>query len=221
MGYLIYAVDDEDSIRDLYTYALTNNDFKVETFMSAQDFYQGIENKAPDLVLLDIMLGDIDGLEVLQRLKDNQSFANIPVILVSAKGQEIDKVNGLNLGADDYISKPFGILELVARINASLRRTAKGERIEYKEIVIDDSLHTITLNNKSMPLTLKSYNLLKLLIQNAGKVVNRKEIFYKVWGDVVITETRTLDIHIKELRKHLRESSIEIETIRGVGYILR
>ncbi len=221
MGYWIYAVDDEESIRSLYACALNGNDFTVTTFENATEFWKGMNERLPDLILLDIMLEETDGLEILKKLKANMQYAPIPVIMVSAKTQEVDKVIGLNLGADDYIAKPFGVMELIARIKANLRKTSRTDKLEYKELCLDDGAHSLTISGEKVALTVKEYNLLKLLLKNAQKVISRETIFLEVWGDGIFTETRTLDIHIAELRKKIATSSAVINTVRGIGYILQ
>lgn len=221
MEYLIYAVDDEESIRSLYTCALSNSEFKVKTFENAESFYSELNIKAPDLIMLDVMLDDIDGLEILKKIRSNIIYIDIPIIMVSAKTQEIDKVIGLNLGADDYISKPFGIAELIARIKSKLRKKKDLNKIEYNGLFLDDIKHTFSVDGKEITLTVKEYEIIKLFMMNIGKVIKRDEFFMKIWGDEVITETRMLDFHIKELRKKLASSSINIDTVRGVGFILK
>ena len=167
------------------------------------------------------MLEGLDGYEILKRLRLDSACADIPVIMVSAKGEEVDKVKGLNLGADDYLSKPFGVLELVARINAKLRTAKKPvNKLVYKDIVIDDDKHEARVNGEKLTLTLKEYELLKLLVSSSEKVLERDYILDSVWGENY-GETRTLDIHIGELRKLLNASQAEIATIRGVGYVLK
>ena len=172
-----------------------------------------------DLAILDIMLDGLDGYEILKAMKNNLQTSDIPVIMVSAKSDEIDKVRGLDLGADDYLAKPFGVLELVARINAKLRKSQKSA-IAYKDIFIDDSTHSVTVAGKEKKITLKQYELLKLLVQNSQTVLSRNTLLDSVWGDNY-GETRTLDIHIADLRKLLAESEAKIETVRGVGYVLK
>lgn len=220
---LIYAVDDEQSIREVYSYALTSAGFKVECFSCGEDLFDALRGAVPDLFILDIMLDGLDGYAILERLKKSPKTADVPVIMVSAKTDEIDKVRGLNLGADDYISKPFGVLELIARVNAKLRsvqKSAEKPRLSYCGIVIDDEKHEITVNGEKLSLTLKQYELLKLLVKNAEKVLKRDDILDAVWGENY-GETRTLDIHVGDLRKFLNGSDAEIATVRGVGYVLR
>ena len=223
MKQTVFAVEDDAAIQELYSYSL-ENEFSCRCFDDGETFFAALRQGAPDLILLDIMLPGDDGFTILSRLKKENETSHIPVIMVSAKGEEMSKVKGLNMGADDYIAKPFGVLELVARIKANLRKNNKNEieSILYKDIVIDFSKHNITVNGKSILTTLKEYNLLCFLCENAEKVQVREVIFNKVWGDSFIGETRTLDIHIKELRRKLTEAGSEasIKTVRGVGYMV-
>lgn len=216
---LIYAVDDEQSIREVYAYALKSAGFEIECFQNGEDFLSALSARKCDLAILDIMLDGLDGYEILKAMKSNSQTSDIPVIMVSAKSTEIDKVRGLDLGADDYLAKPFGVLELVARINAKLRKSQKSA-IEYKDIRIDDSTHCVNISGEEKKLTLKQYELLKLLVQNSQNVLSRNTLLDSVWGDNY-GETRTLDIHIADLRKLLAESTAQIETVRGVGYVLK
>lgn len=215
---LIYAVDDETSIREVYRYALISAGFTPECFSCGEELFIAIEKSLPKLIILDIMLDGEDGYEILSRLKASPKTANVPVIMVSAKTTEIDKVRGLDLGADDYISKPFGVLELIARIKAKLRKTIPvANVISYKGITINDDERTVTINGKVKELTLKQYELLKLFVSEPQKVLPRDDILDKVWGENY-GETRTLDIHVGTLRKIIADSGAKIATIRGVGY---
>lgn len=218
---LVYAVDDEEAIRDVYRYALEGAGFEIRCFVGENDLLVATEKRVPDIFILDIMLDGADGYEILKNLKQNPHTRNVPVIMVSAKTSEIDKVKGLDLGADDYLAKPFGVLELVARINAKLRSSKKsGGAISYKDVVIDCDKREVTVGGRLVALTLKQYELLKLLAENAGKVLERDFLLDNVWGDNY-GETRTLDIHVGELRKVLSSSDSEIATVRGVGYVLK
>lgn len=215
---LIYAVDDETSIREVYRYALISAGFTPECFSCGEELFIAIEKSLPKLIILDIMLNGEDGYEILSRLKASPKTANVPVIMVSAKTTEIDKVRGLDLGADDYISKPFGVLELIARIKAKLRKsTPVASVISYKGIVINDDERIVTVNGEVKELTLKQYELLKLLVSEPQKVLQRDYLLDKVWGENY-GETRTLDIHVGALRKIIADSGAKIATIRGVGY---
>ena len=219
----IFAVEDDAAIQELYTYSL-ENEFNCRCFDDGASFFDALVSGIPDLILLDVMLPGDDGFSILSRLKKEKATSHIPVIMVSAKGKEVSKVKGLNMGADDYIAKPFGVLELVARIKANLRKSGNStaESVAYKDVTIDHSKHRIIVNGNQIQTTLKEYNLLCLLCENAEKVQERENIFREVWGDNFIGETRTLDFHIKELRKRLAENGSEtaIQTIRGVGYML-
>lgn len=218
---IIYAVDDEASIRELYTCALENAGLDIRCYADGDELFAAIENKIPDLILLDIMLEGADGYEILQAIRKNAYTEDLPVIMVSAKGEEISKVKGLNLGADDYLAKPFGVMELTARINANLRKRGVKTSLSYKDITVDELAHEILIGGNKQAFTLKEYALLKLLVANANKVLSREEILNSVWGENYYGETRTLDIHIAMVRKKLENSTAEISTVRGVGYILK
>ena len=218
---IIYAVDDEEAIREVYDYALTSAGFNIKTFCDASELFSECKKCIPSLFILDIMLEGIDGYEILKRLKNSTETKDVPVIMVSCKTSEIDKVRGLDLGADDYLSKPFGVMELIARINAKLRLIKPIDKsVVYKNITIDNEKHIVTVNDKICNLTLKQYKLLELFIKNPEKVLSRDFLLDNIWGENY-GETRTLDIHIKDLRKILLGSSAQIETVRGVGYILK
>ena len=223
MKQTVFAVEDNPALQELYQFSL-EHEFECRCFDNGALLFAALQNHTPGLILLDVMLPGEDGFIILSRLKANPATSHIPVIMVSAKGDEISKVKGLNLGADDYIAKPFGVLELAARIKANLRKNNKmtAKNVAYKNIVIDVSKHQIAVNGSPVQTTLKEYNLLRLLCENAEKVQEREWIFSAVWGEGFVGETRTLDIHIKELRKKLSEAGSEaaIKTIRGVGYML-
>ena len=221
-GQLIFAVDDEAGIRELYQCALDAAGFRVRCFEGAESLFAALREEMPDLLLLDVMLEGEDGYGILTRLRADSRTASLPVIMVSAKGEEVSKVKGLNLGADDYLAKPFGVMELVARIRAGLRRaTPVRPVLTYADIVLDDTRHEVKVAGNPATLTRKEYELLKLLLRHAGQVVPREEILTAVWGADYIGETRTLDIHMATLRKHLAGSRAEITTVRGVGYLLQ
>ena len=217
---LIYAVDDELSIREVYRYAIGGAGFDIQCFENGEGLFTAINAQLPDLVLLDIMLDGADGYELLFALRRNPLTADIPVIMVSAKGEEIDKVRGLDLGADDYLAKPFGVLELIARINAKLRKTKPDGVLTYADIVMDGDSRSVTVAGNPVSLTLKEYSLLRLFLSSPGKVLGRDLLLDSVWG-VNYGETRTLDIHIGQLRKELSGSAASILTVRGVGYMLK
>ena len=224
MKHLIYVVEDDAALLEVYRYSL-EDEFDCRCFDDGESFFSELAKRnIPDLILLDVMLPGEDGFAILTRLKENNTTANIPVIMVSAKGEEISKVRGLNMGADDYLAKPFGVLELIARIKANLRKNSKetAESVEYKDITVDHTRRSITVNGLHVQTTLKEYNLLRLLCENPEKVQVREKIFAEVWDSSFAGETRTLDIHIKELRKKLSKAGSEavIQTIRGVGYML-
>ncbi|MCL2018545.1 MAG: response regulator transcription factor [Oscillospiraceae bacterium] len=220
---IIFVVEDEEALQELYTYSLTT-EFECRCFNNSTEFSVALDDTTPDLIILDVMLPGRDGFSILSGLKSTNKTALIPVIMVSAKGDEISKVKGLNMGADDYIAKPFGVLELIARVKANLRKSMKPalDILTYKDIVIDRSKRKITANNHPVKTTLKEFNLLSFLCKNAEKVQEREVIFNEVWGVDFIGESRTLDIHIKDIRKKLieAESNVRIQTIRGVGYML-
>ncbi len=221
----VFCVDDESAIRDLYTCAFESAGIDCKCFEGGDGLFDALKSEIPDIILLDIMLDDMDGFEILAKIRQSQEYADIPTIMVSAKGEEVSKVKGLNMGADDYISKPFGIMELIARVKANVRKTTRKQKNEIVcgDIVIDSGLHKVTIGNGECVFTLKEYNLLKMLCSHYQTVVTREAILEEVWGTDFFGETRTLDMHIKEVRKKLANANSEcvIETIRGVGYILK
>ncbi len=224
MKKLIFAVEDDEAIRELYTYTVEGAGFDIECFEDGSTMFNRLTELIPDLFILDVMLDGMSGYEILSKLKSECKLYDIPVIMVSAKGEELSKVKGLNLGADDYISKPFGVLELIARINATLRKSTRTSKsTQFNDVSIDDSVHKVTINGNDCPCTLKEYNLLKLLVENSQSVVTRNEILNKIWDTEFFGETRTLDMHIKSLRKILADnhSTSVIETLRGVGFMLK
>ena len=220
---LIYVVEDDKNIQEIETFALANVGYEVKGFDSATDFYAALSETAPDLILLDIMLPDEDGLSIVKKLRTRQDTVLVPVIMVTAKTTEIDKVKGLDLGADDYITKPFGVMELISRVKALLRRSeGVGEEkfLSLGKIFLDNEKHAVYVKEEPCDLTYKEFELLKLLLQNAGIVTSRDKILNKVWGVDFEGESRTLDMHIKTLRQKLGEEGNHIRTVRNVGYIL-
>jgi Response regulators consisting of a CheY-like receiver domain and a winged-helix DNA-binding domain len=218
----IYIVEDDENIRELVMYALRTSDFVVQGFAHAKDFDKALERELPALVLLDIMLPDEDGLAILHRLKTQSKTKQLPVIMLTAKGSEYDRVKGLDTGADDYITKPFSVLELVSRIRAVLRRMGDGEskmkRFSYKEVELDTQTHTVKVSGEIISLTYKEFEMLHILMENAECVLSRDKLMSKVWGIDFEGETRTVDMHIKTLRKKLGIGGEIIKTVRGVGY---
>ena len=220
---MIYYVEDDRSIRELVLYTLKNTGFEAIGFENGESFFSSLkDDDLPQLVMLDIMLPGEDGMDILRKLKSSSVTKNIPVIMVTAKGTEYDKVTGLDCGADDYISKPFGMMELVARIKAVLRRAGKsdsdGENYEYGKVCLDLRSHTVTVDGKPVELTLKEFELLRLLMKNAGAVLTRDMLLETIWGYDFDGETRTVDVHVRTLRQKLGTGADIIETVRGVGY---
>mgnify|MGYP004651060677 FL=1 len=217
---MIYCVEDDNAIRDLMLYTLGASGFQAKGFPDSTGFWQAMTEEKPDLILLDIMLPGEDGITVLKRLRAASATANIPVIMATAKGSEFDKVIGLDTGADDYLVKPFGMMEMVARIKAVMRRTAPktDQVLTCGDIVLDEVRHIVTVDGKQVVLTLKEYELLKLLMENAGQVFTRDILLSRIWGQDYLGETRTVDVHIGTLRTKLAKGGEKIETVRGVGY---
>ena len=219
----IYIVEDDINIREIESYALKNSGYEVEEFENGIEFFERLKNHIPGLVILDIMLPDEDGMSILGKIRADRRTAKIPVIMVTAKTTEMDKVKGLDNGADDYITKPFGVMELISRVKALLRRTRDIEveaQIKYGNILIDDDKHAITVGGNPCELTYKEYELLKYLIKNKGIVVSRDKLLSKVWGFEYEGETRTVDAHVKTLRQKLGEAGSCIKTVRNVGYMV-
>ena len=220
----IYIVEDDENIRELVIYALRSNGFEALGFESSRGFFEELGKNAapPALILLDIMLPEEDGLSVLKRLRGDGRYHNIPVIMLTAKGSEFDRVKGLDMGADDYVTKPFGVMELLARIKAVLRRSGAGSEKEEKfccrDIVLDHGRHIVSVGGETVTLTYKEYELLLCLMRNAGLVVSRDKIMDLVWGYDFTGESRTVDAHIKTLRQKLGTAGDHIKTIRNVGY---
>lgn len=220
---LIYVVEDDQNIREIERFALQNSGYHVEEFGNAKEFYKRIADKLPQLILLDVMLPDEDGLAIIKKLRSMSETKRVPVIMVTAKTTELDKVKGLDLGADDYITKPFGVMELISRVKAVLRRTGddvEEQNLTLGEVSIDCKKHMVTVGDEVCELTFKEYELLKLLMMNAGIVMTRDVIMERVWGIDFEGESRTLDMHIKTLRQKLKDAGSKIKTIRNVGYIM-
>ncbi|NLY77645.1 MAG: response regulator transcription factor [Tissierellia bacterium] len=217
---LIYCVEDDEDIRELVVYALKNNGFKAKGFESSKELFTAPH---PDLIILDIMLPGEDGYSILERLKSNTMTGDIPVIMLTAKTSEFDKVKGLDMGADDYIAKPFGILELISRVKAVLRRSNRGKtskQLTFKNIVLDYDKYLVLVNQKEVSLTHKEFELLYYLMKNQGIVLSRNKIMNEIWGFDFEGETRTIDVHIRTLRLKLGEAGKYIQTVRNVGYKL-
>ena len=220
---MIYCVEDDSNIRELVIYTLGTTGYKARGFENGKDFFKVLAMELPELVLMDIMLPGEDGLELLKRMKASPKTKDIPVIMVTARGAEYDKVKGLDLGADDYVSKPFGMMELMSRIKAVLRRSRKNvsnteDIIRIGELEIKLKKHEVTVAGEVVILTLKEYELLKRLMQNPDIVMTRDRLLEEIWGYDFDGETRTVDVHIRTLRQKLGACGDKIETVRGVGY---
>ena len=218
---LIYVVEDDKNIQEIETFALANVGYEVKGFDSAMDFYEALNDTTPDLILLDIMLPDEDGLSIVKKLRTRQDTVLVPVIMVTAKTTEIDKVKGLDIGADDYLTKPFGVMELISRVKALLRRSRAlqdDKQLVLGDITLDSERREVHVGGELCELTFKEFELLKLLMVNAGIVLHRDTIMSDVWGTDYEGESRTLDMHIKTLRQKLGEAGNMIKTVRNVGY---
>ena len=216
----VYIVEDDIAIRELEAYALINNDFVVKEFGDSNELFTALQERLPSMIILDIMLPQEDGLSILKKIRNIPLYKNIPVIMVTAKTSELDAVKGLDLGADDYITKPFGVMEFVSRVKAVLRRTTKSpvDTIIFHDIIIDDARRIVTVNNQEVTLTYKEYEILKVLIINKGIVLTRDSLMEGVWGYDFNQGNRTIDVHIQSLRKKLGDYGDCIKTIRNVGY---
>lgn len=221
---MIYLVEDDDSIRELVLYTLHTTGFEAEGFRNAADFWQALEKELPQLVLLDIMLPDEDGLHILKRLRAGAETADLPVMMLTAKSSEYDRVVGLDSGADDYMPKPFGMMELVSRVRALLRRAAKpaaeDKLFTAGALAVDVKRRAVTVDGEPVILTYKEFELLCYLLENRGVVLSRDQILTKIWDYNYSGETRTVDVHIRTLRQKLGDAGALIETVRGVGYRL-
>ena len=220
---LIYIVEDDENIKEIEEYALRGNGYEVKSFSDAEEFYKALSGVLPDLVLLDIMLPKEDGMSVLKKLRADKKTNELPVIMVTAKSSEIDKVKGLDAGADDYITKPFGVMELVSRVKAVLRLLkpmSDDVVLKYKNVLLDQDRRVCLVDEEVVELTYKEYELLRLFLSNTGIVMTRDVIMETVWDSEFAGETRTVDVHIKSLRKKLGEAGNLIHTVRNVGYKL-
>jgi two-component system alkaline phosphatase synthesis response regulator PhoP len=219
----VYLVEDEPNIRDTVVYALKASGYEAEGFAEARAFYAAVEKSLPELVLLDIMLPGEDGLAILKKLRSNQKTYRLPIILLTAKTSEFDKVMGLDLGADDYVTKPFGMMELLARVKALLRRAVREEAsgaavLRAGAIEMRPEKRTLTVNDRPISLTLKEFDLLRLLLENPGIVFTRELILERVWDYDYEGDSRTVDVHVRTLRQKLGSAAEVLETVRGVGY---
>lgn len=219
---LIYIVEDDESIREIETISLKNSNYIVSAFENAKEFYKKLDELVPDLILLDVMLPDESGYDIVRKLRKRPATQDIPIIMVTAKTTEMDMIKGLDGGADDYIKKPFSIMELITRVKALLRRTAKEEPklLKLDDLVIDHERHVVTVNNEPVDLTYKEYELLRLLMGSQGIVMTRDVIMRSVWDTDFEGETRTVDMHIKTLRHKLGDYGSRIKTVRNVGYVI-
>ena len=219
---MIYIVEDDRNIQEIELFALKNSGFEASGFGTAREFWQAMEEKLPELILLDIMLPDEDGLSILRQLRTRTETRRVPVMLVTAKGSEIDKVKGLDSGADDYIAKPFGVMELIARVKALLRRSGGGQGglLLCGVVTLDSERRMVYVDTKPVELTYKEFELLRLLMKNQGIVISRDVIMDRVWDSSFEGESRTIDVHVRTLRQKLGEAGAQIRTIRNVGYMI-
>lgn len=219
---MIYLLEDDESIRNFVLYALNNSGIEACGFDSPSTFYDALKTKIPDLLLLDIMLPEEDGISILKKIRNNSRTSKLPVIMLTAKGSEYDKVIGLDSGADDYVAKPFGMMELISRVKALLRRTSddssKNDELKHGNLLLSTSEHSVTVDGQNVNLTFKEFEMLSLLMQNEGKVFSRDMLLQKIWGYDFDGENRTVDVHIRTLRSKLGSAGDYVRTVRGVGY---
>lgn len=221
---MIYCVEDDSSIRELIVYTLKISGFEALGFVESNSFFEALNKQKPDLIMLDIMLEGKSGLDILKELKANSIYKDIPVIMATAKTSEFDKVTGLDAGADDYLAKPFGMLEMVSRVKAVLRRSSKNDvsdTIVYQNLSVDKLKRKVSIDNQIIDLTPKEYDLLLILLENPGIVFSREQLLERVWGSDYLGESRTIDVHIGTLRNKLKELGNCISTMHGVGYFLK
>lgn len=218
---MIYIVEDDRNIQEIELFALKNSGYQAAGFETAKEFYRALDTRLPELILLDIMLPDEDGMSILKRLRARPDTQGIPVILVTAKATEIDKVKGLDGGADDYIAKPFGVMEMIARVKALLRRSGGAETslLTCGDVTLDSERRMVFVGGKPVELTYKEFELLRLLMKNHGIVISRDVIMERVWDSSFEGESRTIDVHVRTLRQKLGEAGSLIKTIRNVGYM--
>lgn len=221
---MIWCVEDDAGIREIEVYTLRSTGFEAEGFCDGPAFFKALSKEHPDLILLDVMLPGEDGVEILRKLRQSHETRHIPVIMATAKGTEYDKIQSLDLGADDYLVKPFGMMEMVSRVRAVLRRCSPPTRQETVlsagVVTLDPSRRIVTVNNEQTTLTYKEFELLQLLLSNPGRVFTREQLFEKIWEMSYCGETRTVDMHIRTLRQKLGDGGSIIGTVRGVGYRL-
>ncbi|MDD2433749.1 MAG: response regulator transcription factor [Bacilli bacterium] len=215
---MIWCIEDDASIRDIEVYALTSSNFEAQGFETASLALAALTKTIPGLIILDIMLPGMDGVEFLKKLKSNNKYQDIPIIMASAKGSEFDKVKALDLGVDDYLVKPFGMLEMVSRVKAVLRRYHKSTILNRQGITLDSVKRIVTVDQHKVDLTYKEFELLNLFLAHPGRVYTRDELFNTIWGQDYLGESRTVDMHIRSLRRKLGNYSSLIETVRNVGY---
>lgn len=227
---MIYYVEDDTNIRELAIYTLRQAGFEAAGFADSEGFFEACTAELPDVILLDIMLSGKDGIEILRQIRQDPFMFHIPVMMLSAKGSEIDKVVGLDAGADDYLAKPFGMMELVSRVKALIRRAqapaqTQSAKLQCGAIALDPDSRKVTVDQKLVPLTLKEFDLLQMLMQNRGHVLSRSQLLENVWGWEYTDNTRTVDVHVQTLRQKIAEASpsaaSQIETVRGIGYTIR
>ena len=220
---MIWCVEDEAGIREIEIYALNSTGFSARGFSDGLSFWKALQEETPELVLLDVMLPEMDGITLLKKMKADSALSRIPVIMATAKGTEYDKVQSLDLGADDYITKPFGMMEMVSRVKAVLRRSQPKQSaalLKLKSLLLDENQHTVTIDGQRVVLTYKEYELLRLFLSHPGMAFSREQLLQTVWNTDYAVETRTVDMHIRTLRQKLGAYGQHIETIRGVGYRL-
>ena len=218
---MIWCVDDDNTIREIEVYTLTQTGFEAKGFADGLSMLEALKTEQPELIVLDIMMPGMDGIDVLKVIRSKPETQRIPVIMATAKGTEMDKIHGLDTGADDYLVKPFGVMEMVSRIKAVLRRCEPaevGDILKVAEITLNDKEHTVSVNGEKAALTFKEFELLKMFMSNPGAAFSRDKLLSEIWGIDYLGESRTVDMHIKTLRQKLGESGKRIETVIGVGY---